>query len=839
MKVNVFHKALVCLLSFIISINNLAFSKVEANSDYENGTGNKSVITSEVRAAMEKTNEKIPVVIWRKQVDDSYIEEIIYKKTGFKINDLEEDYSSPTQELIEQLAVAATDNGTLDLKGSMKNHMDLTRVSRSIETTKTNQYIAARRSALSDYYSADSKSFINDTCLSELEVKFASQYSPMIVCLLSPEKINELSEREDIEEIMLYKKMDIVECAFPQTTMKDTMGINDINQHLSLTGSGVKIGIYETSVVSPTYNDYELDMSKVTVIGSPYIGSYMPHHATWCASVAAGNKGVAPDAEIYSASLEHDFQTFSWGDYDNVQLSQLEDLISNGVKIINISWNSQNDESCYNYWQKYTDYLIAYNKVTIVCATGNNSASYIGSPSAAYNCIAVNGFTDVNPSNNEKENVLCDYSYDNGSGCLKPDVIATTFGLMGTSTATPVISGMIALLIQYKPSLAAHPELVKSILMASCHKKASKLYNSNGTITSLNETMFQGLTSRQGAGIPNMYTMISIAAQHSYACGILNGTTSTQVLAHIFQPQYGAKYMNVSMSYLLTNVSPDNTAGTADDYDMFVSNNLIQTKYSTKSNSSTEMIYFTLPDEDIMELSDNIYNLQIYRAWGDSTNIAYGYAWSTDTTKFVANEEDEGIFFLRNNNSNLYLTTNSSTLEIKQSAFTGNTNQMWILKQLNSPSKYVLQSASGNKYGIKIGGELSTSQYKAVEGNEVDVNSIYVTFNDDGTFTFKQNYNNRSLALGIYGSSVSSNAYSSWMSFSSNNKSQKWALETVQYRRGDVNTDGLISNDDASLIQQYMLSSVAFNNLQMYIGDANNDGIINLADSIYILQGEL
>lgn len=86
---------------------------------------------------------------------------------------------------------------------------------------------------------------------------------------------------------------------------------------------------------------------------------------------------------------------------------------------------------------------------------------------------------------------------------------------------------------------------------------------------------------------------------------------------------------------------------------------------------------------------------------------------------------------------------------------------------------------------------------------------------------------------------MSSNAYSSWMSFSSNNKSQKWALETVQYRRGDVNTDGLISNDDASLIQQYMLSSVAFNNLQMYIGDANNDGVINLADSIYILQGEL
>ena len=97
---------------------------------------------------------------------------------------------------------------------------------------------------------------------------------------------------------------------------------------------------------------------------------------------------------------------------------------------------------------------------------------------------------------------------------------------------------MIALLYQYKPSLMSHPEAVKAILMASCHKKCSKLYVDNSNIKSLNETMTQGITDRQGAGIPNMYNMISIVSQHSYGYGLLNSSNNYKREVQILQPAY-------------------------------------------------------------------------------------------------------------------------------------------------------------------------------------------------------------------------------------------------------------------------------------------------------------
>lgn len=778
MKFKNFKKVFSYLISLTLTVNIVVTATSVAEDKFE--TNEPSTISSEVLEAIEAGEEYIPVVIWRTEAEDSYIENAVIDEIGFSISDLEESYTLPSDDLMEQLSIAATGEVDSYLEKLMNSHLELTEESRRIEQEKTETYLSTRRSVISDYYSSNAETFINNTGLSDSEVIFTSCYSPMIVCNLSPEEIYDLSTRDDVEEIMLFEKMEIVNCTFPNTTMKDTMGINNINQYLGLTGTGVKIGIYETSVVSSNYADaYELDMSKVTILGEPYIqnGGF---HSTWCASVAAGDKGVAPDADIYSASLEDDFLKFSWNNYDNVKLAQLEELIRNDVKIINISWASQNDVTCYNYWAKYVDYLIAADKVTIVCATGNNADAFISNPSSAYNCIAVNAFFDVNPANQQPEELLCDYSYEHGNGCFKPDVTAVTFGPGGTSTATPVISGMIALLIQYKPSLASHPELTKAILMASCHKKASKLYVDYNNIPSLNETMLQGLTDRQGAGIPNMYTMISIVSQHSYACGVINGTTQTEVISHIIQPKYGAEYMNVSMSYLQTNVSPSNTSGTADDYDMQLTNSAIGTKTSNESNSSTELIYTSLSSGLDEYLNNCMYTLRIYKFKGSSKNLVYGYAWSTNAAKFTATPEEEGIYYLRNNNSGLYLTADNSTLETRQTAYSGNTEQMWIIKYSNSTGTYNLQSAFGDKYGLKIGSAITSTQKKAMEGSESEVNPITTVFNDDGTYTFKQTINGLTYALGIYQNS-SSDTYAVWSPFSTNNKSQKWALESIQY----------------------------------------------------------
>ena len=85
--------------------------------------------------------------------------------------------------------------------------------------------------------------------------------------------------------------------------------------------------------------------------------------------------------------------------------------------------------------------------------------------------------------------------------------------------------------------------------------------------------------------------------------------------------------------------------------------------------------------------------------------------------------------------------------------------------------------------------------------------------NNDKSYTFKQTVGNTTYALGINANSTSAGAYATWSPYSDTNESQKWLLETANYRIGDVNTDGVINNDDA-----------------------NKSDSINLADALTILQ---
>lgn len=318
----------------------------------------------------------------------------------------------------------------------------------------------------------------------------------MIICHLTVDEINAISQNSVIQEIKKYEEMEVIPCSVDLSNMsgeKNSLEIEKINNSFNLIENGIKIGFYETDCVSSVYAEAEgIDVSRINTIEPSYVGG---NHATYCAWIAAGNNGIAHDAIIYTASCEYDWRNIDWNNYNNIQLSNLEKLISNGVKVINISWGSGNSADCYNNWAKYTDYLIADTGVTMVCSTGNSSDDYILNPASSYNCISVNGYSYYNPVTNENEELLNNYSYKNGDGCLKPDIIAPSLN-NGTSTSAPYITGMIALLYQYKPSLMSHPETVKAILMASCHKKCSKLYIDNSNIKSLNETMIQGITDK-------------------------------------------------------------------------------------------------------------------------------------------------------------------------------------------------------------------------------------------------------------------------------------------------------------------------------------------------------
>jgi len=774
--------------------------------------------------AIEKDpDETYPVIMWSDGIEDSKIENIVKEEIGYNLESLEEEYSAPSKELIAELNKAAEDSPEDSLELLMSRHMELTESARAVEQKKTDIYRETRRNILSELNVSANSSLLDELNIADDKVGFISNFAPMVICFMTGDEIMFAAENERVSELTLYNPQKWEECSINLGTTKTTMGINKINNSLNLTGSGVKIGIYETYTVSPEFADsMDLDYSKVSIIGPEFYGT---SHSTYCAGIAAGVNGVAPDAEIYSSTCEYDWQSFVWNDYSNAQLSNLEELIDHGVDLISISWGSANNEDCYNNWAKYLDSLISGTSTTIVCATGNNSSGYILNPSSAYNCIAVNGFVDQ--YNGQAQELLNDYAYKNGNGCLKPDVIGPSLN-NGTSTATPYIAGIIALMYQYKPSLAASPELTKAILMGSCHRKCSKLLTGS-TISNLSETMTQGLTNRQGAGIPDIYRMISIVSQHTYGIGVLNSNNSYDRIVHFIQPAYNSSNINISMTYLQNNVPTSSTAGVKDNYNLYVTNNG-STLSSVNSNSSTEMIYKALS-------SDENYSLRIRKYSGESSEVRYAYAWSTDNERYYNNSGEEGIYYLRNYKSSYYLTKNTTNNRSTQKSYNDSLNSLWILDYIASSGTYTIKNSNLTSYGLCLDTAISSVNYYAVDNTTSAVNPITIQYNaSNGTYTFKQTVGGIVYALGINGNSTSEGAYANWSPYSAGNDSQKWYLETANFRLGDVNCDGTINNDDVSLIQSEDSGMITLNNMQRYLADANKTDTVTMSDIVAVLH---
>lgn len=812
------------IVASAISFNSTSISASQESSSIPS----RNKITASLAEVVNRSsNEVLPVILWHNEASCNEIESLVEERIGFNLDNLEVDYPEPSEELMNELSNAANGEPSEYLHFLMERHMDLTASARAEEKERTDLYRQTRLSVLKELNLAASQQVVKSVNLSPDRIGFMSSFAPMIICGMTVDEILQIAENDQINEIDYYSPLEIEECSINLGTTKATVGIDKINNILNLNGSDVNIGIYETCTVSSQYYSmFDLNASQVSIVGT----SFNPGdtHSTYCAGIAAGSNGVAPSAHIKSATCEFDWQSFDWSDYSNAQLSNFENLIDDGVDVISISWGSGNDSNCYNYWSKYTDYVIANASQTVVCATGNNSSSYILNPSSSYNCIAVNGFVDT--FDGQPQELLNDYSYNHGSGCFKPDVIGPSLN-NGTSTATPYIAGMIALMYQYKPSLAAFPELTKAILMGSCHRKCSKLLIGN-TISDLNtETMAAGLTTREGAGIPDMYRMISIISQHTYGNGVLNSGNNYARTINILQPNYNSSNMNFSMAYLQTNVPSGSASGTRDDYDLTITNNG-STFYSNLGNSSTEMIYKALS-------TDPNYQVNIHKYSGNTLQVRYGYAWSTDKERYFNNYGEEGVFYLKNYNSNFYLSRDTSTNRAVQSSFTNSMNFIWVLDCLSSSStSYAIKNANILSNGLGLGSLISTNNYYAQEGNNASVSNISVDYNSStGTYTFKRIVNGSTYALGIYSQSTSSGASANWMPYSANNASQKWYLETVNYRSGDANHDGAMTQMDTTIVQQhYTYIAPISNNLDMYLADVNKDNSIDVGDAVLISQ---
>lgn len=231
-----------------------------------------------------------------------------------------------------------------------------------------------------------------------------------------------------------------------------------------ITGKGVKIAVLDSGVTSnhPMLKDkvfYKKQIADGNLEGINDI------HGSWVSSAAAGNSvteqghtfsGIAPGASIANIKVLNDD--------GNGTLSQVMEgiyaAIDSGCDIINMSLGTPYDDGGQSPMSLAVDYASSKG-VIVVCATGNERTPY--TPSTATTAIAVgaNTIKDFVSSYSGQGPAKNKYPYPtitSFGGEIDTEYLVAAghggyYGMVGTSMAAPLVSGIIALFIEHSRNI--------------------------------------------------------------------------------------------------------------------------------------------------------------------------------------------------------------------------------------------------------------------------------------------------------------------------------------------------------------------------------------------------
>ena len=738
--------------------------------------------------------EKISVWVWYKDVNQTQVDNITKARTGLTVENAAVDYAMPSPALLNSLQ-----NEEPGSQAQMQAYLAATAQARALETQRADTLIMTRREVAREQYNTKSAAIIEETNLDEDDIIFKSQYAPAIIMKMTKEQITGVIENQNVEFIDLYVEPSATPCSVEST--KETLNLNKIYAQIGLTGQDVKVGMFEYDA---PWDDPELDPSRVTIVGDNVTQGGHPQHV---AVVMAGrDTGIAPNILLYAT---------------NSNYANIEALITSGVKVINASWGTW----AYGYTSldRWFDHIAAQHNLLLVCSAGNEENKdrvFVRSPAMAFNTLAVGGYDDKDTGSNTLDDQLRPYSSYNHSGSYKPDVVAPTHNYSGgTSTAAPIVTGIVALMLELKPSLAYQPHLIKAILLASCQRKVLSHAGS------MDETMDQGITRTQGAGAVDAWNAICIISQGQYGYG----TLSSEESRHFVQPSYGASHMNVSVAWLCNNTASGDhsdinnvTAGTQHNIDLQVYRGNTLAGSSALANSSTEMAYIPLSSTSAE------YELRLYKE--DETNtesVKYAYAWSTNNMTYkesastVQSAPTDGFFYIRNQNNGQYLTVDESTGQVTSAAFSGGRNQQWIIDKADN-TRFTIKTRS-----LTRPGNLS----KAVNGNGavIDTDTEY-------PIQFSRLSSTGAYAITYWTGAVHLQLMDEVLQWASRGApvNFQWHFERIGYQKGDVDLNGVLNIMDVTLIQEYALETDLLNDDQLYLADMDNSGTVTIMDAILL-----
>ena len=631
---------------------------------------------------------------------------------------------------------------------------------------------------------------------------------------------------------------------------------NVIHNDIGLTGNGVIVGIIEQKVPCP---NIDISANKIIYLDTDTDYSNQASnnlHTTRVARVMISNTGIAPNAKVAYATQgnltysDSDLPTTSYSTFVNAAEKQYSAYGNNSdvtspIAVVNYSMGDTDwYGNPYTDKEKYIDFLAYRKKLLFVTPVGNDHYR-IGSPSQAYNSISPGGFFNSGSAHGDRTSTDTDIMYSmsryydptvHANACYKPDFVSPQISFApyvgniytGTSFAAPFVTGTIALLYELRPSLRAQPDVIKAILLASCHRKVAP---SGDDPT---ETMEQGITAHQGAGAMDPYRAIAIAASGNYGVRTLENASSYQTINFV-QPAYDSSSINFSIAWLRNNPVEGATSNMVDlDLELYQGTTFLGS--SEKDTSSTEMVYHTILPNDT-----GCYQAIINGYGSSGTSVKYAYAFSVSNAHFqnvtqelqngnetyYNNFVTEGLYFLRNKQSGKYLSYGGGNLVM--SDFSGSHSQAWLIKDSKVKTDCLthgMLNAASNYYG-------NFRYALATNGSGVNVSFSSITNNNDShhdkTGAYKiLNYNT--------GEALSyADSLAAWFT-SNSSSSQQWYIERAAYEKGDVDMDGKVTANDAQIILSVSANLTNINDIQMFLADIDGDDSITASDALHTLN---
>ncbi|WP_085990992.1 S8 family peptidase [Oceanobacillus senegalensis] len=316
---------------------------------------------------------------------------------------------------------------------------------------------------------------------------------------LTPRMIKHIKDHEAVDRIFYDREV----TAFLDIASKQIGAIN-VQKQLQLSGKGITIAVIDTGI--HPHEDFTNPSNRIVAFQDFVNGKEAPYddngHGTHCAGDAAGNgylsngqyMAPAPEASIIGVKVLNE----NGGGRLSTIIEGVEWCINHrvehNIRIISLSLGAEAYES---FRDDPLSIVVqeAWQKGIVVCAAAGNSGPYpytIGTPAINPFIITVGSTNDQNTLE-RADDVIADYSSRGPSidYFVKPDIYAPGTNIIaplapgsmtesqlpemivdgdyiqlsGTSMATPICAGVVALMLEANPNLS--PNDVKAILKAT------------------------------------------------------------------------------------------------------------------------------------------------------------------------------------------------------------------------------------------------------------------------------------------------------------------------------------------------------------------------------------